>query len=243
MAQTLYRGDDTQIKRVASMVREGAHAALAQDHVVISLGHDVLGGHQEFVEGRRHPSLQQDGVARPAGTFQKREILHVAGANLNYVGVFLDQVERFVVDRFGYYAQAEGIAHLRKDLQALLTHPLKAIGGRARLVRSSTEEPGSGGFDRLGDRESLLARFDGAGACDHGDRLPSKTDFSGGRGNPYDCIFRFEVPADEFIRFADRDAFDDAWHRIERAGFNGAGIARDADGGTARSWHRMRAVP
>ena len=38
--------------------------------------------------------------ARPA-RLQQREILHVAGADLDHVGVLFDQFERFVVDGFG----------------------------------------------------------------------------------------------------------------------------------------------
>ena len=30
---------------------EGAHAALAEDDLVVALAHDVLGGHEELFEG------------------------------------------------------------------------------------------------------------------------------------------------------------------------------------------------
>src|SRR5229473_1884895 len=55
---------DGQIQRVARMIREGAHAALAQHHVVISFGEHVLGGHQEFIE-RGAPSPKSSAPARP----------------------------------------------------------------------------------------------------------------------------------------------------------------------------------
>src|SRR6266851_7660889 len=54
VAALLHRGDDRQIEGVARMVRESAHAALAEDHAVVALGKDVFGSHQEFVESGRH---------------------------------------------------------------------------------------------------------------------------------------------------------------------------------------------
>src|SRR5437899_5695543 len=60
-------GNYGQIQRVAGKVGEGSNAALAQHHVVISLGQDVLGGHEEFVERGGHAALRRMGfLARPA---------------------------------------------------------------------------------------------------------------------------------------------------------------------------------
>ena len=95
-----------EVESVARVVGEGAHAALAQDHVVIALAHDVFGGHQKFFERRRHAALQQHRFFRTPRAFQQREILHVARADLDHVRVLFDQVERFVVDRFGDDSQS-----------------------------------------------------------------------------------------------------------------------------------------
>ena len=59
-------GINAQVQRVAGVVREGADAALAEDHVVIALRQDVLGGHQELVDRGGHAALEQHRLARRA---------------------------------------------------------------------------------------------------------------------------------------------------------------------------------
>src|SRR6267143_279200 len=64
-------GDDGEVKGIARKIGEGAHTALAEHHVVIALGEDVLGGHEEFVERGGHPALEENGFLGAAGAFQK----------------------------------------------------------------------------------------------------------------------------------------------------------------------------
>src|SRR6266446_6864013 len=59
-----------------------------------SLRHDVFGGHEKFVERGGHAALEEDGFFGAAGALEQGEILHVAGADLNDVGVFLDEAKR-----------------------------------------------------------------------------------------------------------------------------------------------------
>src|SRR5580700_1625006 len=83
MAAQLHRGDHAQVECIARVIAESAHAALAEDHVVISLGENIFGGHQKFVERSGHPALQQHGLLGAAGALEQREILHVACADLD----------------------------------------------------------------------------------------------------------------------------------------------------------------
>ena len=110
-----YRRHNCKIESVARKIRKGANAAFAEHHVVIAFGQNVFGGHQEFVEGGGHAALQQNGLFRTARPLEEREILHIAGANLDHVGVFFHQVERFVVDGLGDDAESEGFADLGKN--------------------------------------------------------------------------------------------------------------------------------
>ena len=87
------------------MVRERPYAAFAKNDVVVSLGENVFGSHQEFLERRRHASLQQNRLARPAGSPQQRKILHIARADLDAIGIFFHQIEGFDVDCLGDYAK------------------------------------------------------------------------------------------------------------------------------------------
>src|SRR5207253_8399083 len=50
VAAALDRRDDGEVERIAGEIGERAHAAFAQDNLIVSLGQDVLGGHQELVE-------------------------------------------------------------------------------------------------------------------------------------------------------------------------------------------------
>ena len=174
VAAALHRGDDAQVQRVAREIGEGAHAALAEDHVVIALGHQVFRGHQEFVERGGHAALQQHRLLRAARALQKRKILHVARADLDHVRVFFDQVERFVVDGFGDDAEAEFVADFGQDFQPGLAEALKTVRRSARLVSAAAKEAHARGFHVLRDFERLLARFDGARPGDHGDRCAAE---------------------------------------------------------------------
>ena len=172
MAQALHGGHDAEIERVAGVIGEGAHAALAQDDVVVALAHDVLGGHQKFFQRGGDAALQQDGLAGASGALEQREILHVAGADLDDIGVLVDQVERFVIHRFGDDQQAEAVADFGHDLQPLFAEPLERIRRGARLEGAAAEELGSGAGHALGDGEGLLAALDGARAGDDGQARP-----------------------------------------------------------------------
>ena len=83
--------------------------------LIVSFGQDVFGGHEEFVERGGHAALEEDGLFGAAGAFEQGEILHVAGADLDDVGVLLDEVERFVVDGFGDDAEAVFFANLGEN--------------------------------------------------------------------------------------------------------------------------------
>src|SRR5215469_11947862 len=64
MASALYGGDNTEVERIACEVRKGAHAAFAEDDVVIALGHHVFGGHEEFVQRGGHSALEENRLLR-----------------------------------------------------------------------------------------------------------------------------------------------------------------------------------
>jgi len=65
-----YRGNHGEVEGVARKIGERSNAALAQHDVVIALGEDVFGGHQELVEGGGHPALQENGLLCSAGAFE-----------------------------------------------------------------------------------------------------------------------------------------------------------------------------
>ena len=65
---------------------ERADPALAEDHVRVALLEHVLRRHQQVVEGRRQPALEQHRLAAAPDLGQQLVVLHVAGADLDHVG-------------------------------------------------------------------------------------------------------------------------------------------------------------
>jgi len=51
------RPNDAQVQGVAGVVGKGAHAALAEDHFVVSFAHHVFGGHQKLTRVAESPRL------------------------------------------------------------------------------------------------------------------------------------------------------------------------------------------
>ena len=69
------------------MLGKGPNAALAQDYVVVALGHDVFRCEQPFFECCGHSSFKEYRPPRPASPPEKRKVLHVTGADLNDVAI------------------------------------------------------------------------------------------------------------------------------------------------------------
>ncbi len=119
---------DAQIECVARVVGKGAHAALAEDHLVVALAHHILGGHQEFFHGRAHAALDKHRLAQLPGFLEERKILHIAGADLDHIGPSSHQVKRFGVERLGDDGQPKSLPDLSHNLQGFKTQALKSIG-------------------------------------------------------------------------------------------------------------------
>ena len=101
-------GDGRQRQGEPGVVLVGPDAPLAEHHVRVAAVEDVLGGQQELVDRRAHPALQQGGLARVADGLEQLVVLHVAGADLEHVGVL------------GDHRDVLGGHHLGDDRQARL---------------------------------------------------------------------------------------------------------------------------
>jgi hypothetical protein len=152
---------------------------------------------------------------------------------------YSDEVEAFVVYGFGDDAEAVGCANSRKDLEAFFAEALEAVRRSAGLVSAAAEEPHARFLEASGDGEALLLGFDRAGARDERDLIATDDDVAGGRRDSQDSVFLLGVAADEFVRLADRDAFDDAGEGFEDAEVDGALVAGNAYGGTQGPRHGM----
>ena len=61
MRDAANRGNRREVEGVARVLRERAHAALAEHHIVIALRHDVFRGEQPLIQRRGQAALQQHG--------------------------------------------------------------------------------------------------------------------------------------------------------------------------------------
>jgi hypothetical protein len=72
--------------------------------------------------------LSITGLRTPPDRLQQREVLHVAGADLQHVGVLRDDLDVLGVDDLGHDRQAGALARLGEDLRPFSPSPWKAYG-------------------------------------------------------------------------------------------------------------------
>ena len=98
------------------------------------------------------------------------EVGHVAGADPQHVGVAGDHLDLAGVEHFGHERQAEHLAGLGQQLEALLGQPLEGEGAGAGLESVPPQNGGAGLLDGFGGAEQLVAALDRAGAGDGSER-------------------------------------------------------------------------
>ncbi len=199
VAEALDGGDDAEVKGVSGVIGEGAHAALAEDDLVVAFAHDVLSGHEELFQGGGEAALEQDRLAKTACLLEQGVVLHVAGADLDDVSPLGDEGEGFSIDGFSDDAQAEAFTDPGEDAEGIEAEALKGVGRRAWFVSSAAEELRARGCDLFSDGEGLFLSFDGAGTSDNGQVA---TSYGGvGSGETDDGVFFFNVAAGQFVGF------------------------------------------
>ena len=117
------------------------------------------------------PRLSITGLPALADRLQQPEVRHVAGADLQHVGVLGDDVDVAGVDDLGDDRQAGHLAHVGEDLEALLAQALEGVRRGPRLVGAAAEQRGARGLGHLGRLEGLLGGLDRARAGDEGERV------------------------------------------------------------------------
>ena len=172
-----------------------------------------------------------------SGALEQREILHVASPDLNHVGPLGDQVEGFVVQGFGYDAEAVAVADLSQDAESLDAQTLKCIRGGAGLECTATEELRTRRGHLFGNGEGLIPILNGAGACDDGKRAASDGGVSSCKAD--DGVFFFNVPAGQLVGLRDPDHFGNPGEGFQVAAVHFALIAGDANGGALGSGKRV----
>ena len=213
-----------KVEGVAHTGLEGADAALAEDDVLVALGHDVLGTHHELFQRVGEAALEQDGLLLAADGLEQLEVLHVAGTDLDEVHV-LKQGQVLGVHDFGDDGGAGGAAGQLEQVEALAAHPLEGVGRGAGLERAAAQQGSTGGLHALGTVGDLLLALDAAGA--RNDREIAAADLHAVHVD--DAVVRVELAVGFLVRLGHAAAGLDQRVRQHPALSNGLGVADEAE--------------
>src|SRR5437870_7416076 len=133
-------GNRSEVERVARMLGKGAHAAFAEHDIVVTFGHDVFGGQQPFIQGRRQATFEQNRQMRFSGATKQGKILHVACADLNHVAVLLNKFKAVFIECFSHNLQTVSLANFSENFETFFSQPLESIRRSARLECAATKE-------------------------------------------------------------------------------------------------------
>ena len=192
-----------QRQREARVILERADAALAEHHLCVARFQNVFGGEQELIHRRRWAALEQDRQIRFADRFEQWVVLHVAGADLQHVGILRYQLD--VLRR--HYLRDDGQpglgAGLGQELQTLLLQSLEAVWAGARLECAATKTRGTCLLYDMGDFQDLLPVFDGTGPGNDADPAAANLQLQDFHDRPFLLYFG----AGHLVRGQDRDHF------------------------------------
>ena len=140
--QPLENGNGREIQGVARRGLERADAALAQDDLMVTPIEYVFGGAQEFLDGRHHAALDEHRAVAAPHLGQQAEILHVAGADLQDVGMARHDFDIRRGEHIGHDRQPVLRACFGQQLQALEAQALEAVRRGARRTPSPAGRTG-----------------------------------------------------------------------------------------------------
>ena len=103
------------------------------------------------------PRLSSTGFPHVADRLEQPEVGHVAGADLQHVGVLGDDGDVAGVDDLGDDGQPGGHPDVGEDLQRLDAEALEGVRRRARLEGTAAQQRGAGGLGHLRGLEGLVA--------------------------------------------------------------------------------------
>ena len=208
VAEALDHGDRREVERVARGGLEGADAAFAEDHVAVALGHDVLGGQEPLVDRGREAALEHDRLARQADFVEQHEVLHVARADLQDVGVARDEFDVAGFHDLGDHRQSGLLTGRRQVLQTFLAESAEGVGRGARFEGAAAQHLGAGGGHGAGGRDHVLFVLDRAGPGHHDHGAVADLDAV----DVDDGVFLLEFAAGQLVGPGDRDDLVDAAH-------------------------------
>ena len=213
-----------EVEGVAHTGLKGADAPLAEDDVLVALGHDVLGAHHELFQRVGKTALEQDGLFLAAYGLEQLKVLHVAGTDLNEVHV-LEQGQMLGVHDLGDDGGTGGAAGQLEQVQTFAPHSLEGVRRGAGLERAAAQQGSTGVLHALGAVGDLLFALNAARACD--DREIAAADLHAVHVD--DAVVRVELAVGLLVRLGYAAAgLDDGVGQHPALG-NGLGIADEAE--------------
>ena len=210
----------------------GADAALAEDHVVVAAGHDVLAGEQQFLDGGGDAALEQHRLAYLAQFAQQIEVLHIARPHLEAIRV---RQHRLNLRNLHHLADREQTIFLGRFVHQLQTWNAEALEGvrrAARLEGASAQKARARGFHAGGNGEDLRAVFNGARAGDDRDLVAANF---GAVGKLHHSAFRAKCAAGEFVGRGDAMNIEHAREQFKLPQFHVGGGSHASQNGLCRA--------
>ena len=174
-------------------------------------GRDVLRGHQPLLDGRPEPSLEHHRTARAPACEQQREVLHVAGADLEDVRVLGNDVDLARLHHLGDHRQPGPLACLGEVAQALDAQALEAVRACPGLECSAADDRRPVCGDEVDRLHQLVAALDRARAGHHRQRAVADHRIQ----HPDHGVLGVELARHELVRLRDRPDRGDTGHRLE----------------------------
>ena len=214
MRELLHHRNRRDIHGVARVGLEGADAALAQNHFVIAAGENVFRRQQQFFDGRGNAALQQNRLADLAEFAQQIEVLHVARADLQNVGIRSEQRNLRLVHHLADHQQTAPVRRLAHHFEAFFAESLKAVRRAARLECAAANDARAAVGDDVGGALDLIAALDAARSGHHDDPVAADLDIpdlDDGAAGP-------ETPAGQLVGRDDAVNFLHALHHLDDRG-------------------------
>ena len=218
-------GHDRQVEGIAGRIFKCANSALAKDDLAVALGKGILGRHEQVFHGRAHAALQENRDPGAAALLEQVEVLHVAGADLEDIGISLDVRHLPRVHDLGDDRHAEAVAGSAEDLEPIAAEALEAVGAGARLERAAAQNVGTRLAHPPGDLEEQRLALDGTRPGDHRQVAAADLDSLDLKNR----AVRMKLAAGELERPQDRNDLLDARNRLQRLGLKLRLVADHAD--------------
>ena len=175
----------------------------------------MLGREQQILDGSGNATLQQDRLGLLAELVQQAEVLHVARAHLQNVGIARDQGDLGMVDDFAHHQQAVALGRLTQQDEPLFTGTFGAVR-RFAAPEDAGPEGASSGLGRHFRRAlQLLAAFHSGRAGQHHHPIAADLDAPIDGAHAHHRTLGAKAPAGQLVRRCDAMRFLHAIHHFE----------------------------